>query len=190
MFEIEGLQLGKRKISNYNLLIGRYAGADGMKTGFVCESGFNMIGSATRNGRTLVAIVLGEQSALSRAEAAADLLDQGFALPAGPRLISLATLKPSGDVLATHNMREEICSKKPASEQSEAAAAPKKDAPKSPYQIKLEHPHMVTVSLGGATGPVPPAMRNRVEYADVPLPTWRPDQPLPSGSKAVAAGDL
>jgi D-alanyl-D-alanine carboxypeptidase len=189
-FAIEGLALGKRKIPNYNLLIGRYAGADGMKTGFVCESGFNMIGSATRNGRTLVAVVLGEQSAVSRAEAAARLLDQGFAMPAGSSLATLASLKPSGDLSATHNMREEICAKKPASEQSEAAAEAKANAPKSPYQVKLEHPRLVAVGLGGATGPVPPAMRNRVEYADVPLPTWRPDQPAPAGGEAVAVGDL
>ena len=61
-FSIEGLAVGKKAIPNYNLLIGRYPGADGMKTGFVCPSGFNMIGSATRNGRTLVAVVLGEKS--------------------------------------------------------------------------------------------------------------------------------
>ena len=72
-FSIEGLAVGKKAIPNYNLLIGRYPGADGMKTGFVCPSGFNMIGSATRNGRTLVAVVLGEKSAVSRAEAAAKL---------------------------------------------------------------------------------------------------------------------
>ena len=36
-------------------LLGRFDGADGMKTGFICPSGFNLIASATRNGRTLVA---------------------------------------------------------------------------------------------------------------------------------------
>ncbi|MGB3415945.1 MAG: D-alanyl-D-alanine carboxypeptidase family protein, partial [Mesorhizobium sp.] len=54
-FRIEGLAVGKNSIPNYNLLVGRYPGADGMKTGFVCESGFNLIGSATRGGRTVVA---------------------------------------------------------------------------------------------------------------------------------------
>ncbi|RWF78033.1 MAG: D-alanyl-D-alanine carboxypeptidase, partial [Mesorhizobium sp.] len=38
-FSIEGLAVGKKQIPNYNLLIGRYPGADGMKTGFVCPSG-------------------------------------------------------------------------------------------------------------------------------------------------------
>jgi D-alanyl-D-alanine carboxypeptidase len=55
-FSIEGMSSARRR-SNFNLLVGRYDGADGMKTGFICPSGFNMIGTATRNGRSLVAIV-------------------------------------------------------------------------------------------------------------------------------------
>ena len=44
---------------NYNTLIGRYPGADGMKTGFICASGFNLVATATRNGKRLIAVVLG-----------------------------------------------------------------------------------------------------------------------------------
>ena len=77
-FSIEGLKAGKKTIPNYNLLIGRYPGADGMKTGFVCPSGFNMIGSATRNGTTLVAVVLGRAIGAVRADQAADTARQGF----------------------------------------------------------------------------------------------------------------
>ena len=130
-----------------------------MKTGFVCPSGFNMIGSATRNGRTLVAVVLGEKSAVSRAEAAARLLDQGFDTPAAGAA-TLATLAPYGDTASPNDMHDEICKKKAPEEQSEAAAeAAAKDVPKSPYQEKLDHvPTLVAVGLGGATGPVPKAM--------------------------------
>ena len=46
-FAIQGLKAGKKTLMSYNKLVGRYDGADGMKTGFVCSSGFNMIGSAT-----------------------------------------------------------------------------------------------------------------------------------------------
>jgi D-alanyl-D-alanine carboxypeptidase len=63
---------------NYNSLIYRYPGADGMKTGFICDSGFNIVISATREGRKLVAIILGEPSTASRRERAVDLLDNGF----------------------------------------------------------------------------------------------------------------
>jgi len=186
-YSIEGLSVGDRKFPNYNLLVGRYAGADGMKTGFVCESGFNMIGSATRDGRTLVAVVLGEKSAITRAEVAARLLDEGFAGPPdGPT--TLAGLQPYGDTLSPNNMREEICTKKPASHQSEAPVQADAKAPKSPYQQKLAAPRLVAVGLGGATGPVPPAMAKQVEYADVPIPQWRPDLPDPTGIP-TAQGD-
>jgi D-alanyl-D-alanine carboxypeptidase len=190
-FSIEGLAVGKRAIPNYNLLIGRYPGADGMKTGFVCPSGFNMIGSATRNGRTLVAVVLGEQSAVKRAEAAARLLDQGFDTPAAGST-TVTTLAPYGDMVTPNDMNDEICRKKPKHEQSEAPpAAGPKDAVKSPYHAKLDHvPTLVAVGLGGATGPAPKAFVDEPsqEYADVPIPNWRPDKPLPAGTGPKVVG--
>ncbi|MBZ9843738.1 D-alanyl-D-alanine carboxypeptidase family protein [Mesorhizobium sp. CA5] len=187
-FSIEGLAVGKKALPNYNLLIGRYPGADGMKTGFVCSSGFNMIGSATRNGRTLVAVVLGEKSAVSRAEAAAKLLDQGFEMPAVGST-TLAALKPYGDTLSPNDMHDEICAKKPKAEQSEAAPeVAAKNKPKSPYQVKLAHPTLIAVGLGGATGPAPKAFVDQTDqnYADVPLPVWRPDRPAPPGAEPLA----
>lgn len=192
-FSIEGLAVGKKAISNYNLLIGRYPGADGMKTGFVCPSGFNMIGSATRNGRTLVAVVLGEKSAISRAETAARLLDQGFATP-DPNWLTVAAMPSYGDTMSPNDMHDEICRKKAPHKQSEAAppvAAKGADVPKSPYQEKLDHvPTLVAVGLGGATGPAPKAMLDQggQEYADVPLPSWRPDIPAPKGAEPAVVG--
>ena len=62
----------------HNSLLVSLPGADGMKTGFICESGFNVVASATRDGRKLVAVVLGEQSVASRNQRATDLLEKGF----------------------------------------------------------------------------------------------------------------
>jgi D-alanyl-D-alanine carboxypeptidase len=189
-FSIEGLAVGKKAIPNYNLLIGRYPGADGMKTGFVCPSGFNMIGSATRNGRTLVAVVLGEKSAVTRAETAARLLDQGFDTPAAGSA-TVTTLAPYGDTVSPNDMHDEVCKKKAPEEQSEAPPAVAKDVPKSPYQEKLDHvPTLVAVGLGGATGPAPKAILDHggQEYADVPIPSWRPDRPAPAGTGPKIAG--
>lgn len=189
-FSIEGLAVGKKAIPNYNLLIGRYPGADGMKTGFVCPSGFNMIGSATRNGRTLVAVVLGEKSAVTRAETAAKLLDQGFDAPAAGSA-TVTTLAPYGDTVSPNDMKDEVCKKKSPQEQSEAPPVVAKDVPKSPYQEKLDHvPTLVAVGLGGATGPAPKAILDRgaQEYADVPIPSWRPDRPAPAGAGPKIAG--
>ena len=77
-WNIPAIQLGKRTMRNYNTLIGRYEGADGMKTGFICASGFNLVASASRNGKRLIAVVLGSPSSPYRAAKAAGLLERGF----------------------------------------------------------------------------------------------------------------
>ncbi len=72
------IQLGKQLIHNTNGLVGRYSGIAGMKTGFTCASGFNVVATATRGGRTLIAVVLGSVSATERTVKAAQMLDEGF----------------------------------------------------------------------------------------------------------------
>jgi len=119
-WHIPAIRFGKRVTRNYNKLISRYPGADGMKTGYICASGFNLVATATRNGKQLIAIVLGAPSSAVRAEKAAKLLERGFNGNA------LAWLRPSlGTVdalvpinAAPANLREEMCvhRKKPASE--------------------------------------------------------------------------
>ena len=72
-WHISAIKFGKRVMRNYNTLIDRYPGADGMKTGFICASGFNLVGTATRNGKRLIAVVLGAPSgAGARGEGRAD----------------------------------------------------------------------------------------------------------------------
>ena len=77
-WHIPAIQLGKRTMRNFNTLIGRYDGADGMKTGFICASGFNLVATASRNGKRLIAVVLGAPSSPYRAAKAAGLLERGF----------------------------------------------------------------------------------------------------------------
>jgi D-alanyl-D-alanine carboxypeptidase len=76
---IGAIQLGGRIFRNTNGLIGRYSGADGMKTGFICASGFNVVATASRYGKTLIAVVLGAPSASERTAIATGLFDKGFA---------------------------------------------------------------------------------------------------------------
>lgn len=72
------VQLGKQVLKNTNGLVGRYYGINGFKTGFVCASGFNVVATASRGGRTLIAVVLGATSGSERTVKAAQLLDDGF----------------------------------------------------------------------------------------------------------------
>ena len=78
LFTTTQIQVGKQVIRTHNGLLVSLPGADGMKTGFICESGFNIVASATRDGRKLVAVVLGEQSPATRRVRATDLLENGF----------------------------------------------------------------------------------------------------------------
>ena len=111
---IPAIRFGRRVTRNYNSLIGRYPGADGMKTGFICASGFNLVASATRNGRRLIAVVLGAPSSAVRAAKAAQLLETGF------NGNSLAWLTPSLGMVdqlqpiaaAPPNLRDDTCGPK------------------------------------------------------------------------------
>jgi D-alanyl-D-alanine carboxypeptidase len=88
-WHIPAIKYGRRVVRNYNPLIGRYPGADGMKTGFICASGFNLVATASRDNKRLIAVVLGAPSGAARAVKAAELLESGF------RQNPLAWLTPS-----------------------------------------------------------------------------------------------
>jgi D-alanyl-D-alanine carboxypeptidase len=78
LFAMPQVQVGNKLIRTHNGLLMELEGADGMKTGFICDSGYNVVASATRDGRKLVAVVLGETSIASRRDRATDLLENGF----------------------------------------------------------------------------------------------------------------
>ncbi|WP_338023409.1 D-alanyl-D-alanine carboxypeptidase family protein [Aquabacter spiritensis] len=78
LFRLPAIRLGKVVMRNYNRLIDRYPGADGMKTGFICASGFNLVATATRDNKRLIAVILGAPSAVARTEQAALLFEKGF----------------------------------------------------------------------------------------------------------------
>ena len=63
---------------NRNPLLLEYLGADGMKTGYIKEAGYGLVGSAVRDGRRLVLVVAGLTSIKERKEEAEKLLDWGF----------------------------------------------------------------------------------------------------------------
>jgi D-alanyl-D-alanine carboxypeptidase len=125
---IPSIRFGRKVTQNFNKLIGRYPGADGFKTGFICASGYNLVASATRNGKRLIAVVLGASSGQMRAVRAAQLLERGFANN------TLSWLRPSlGTVdnlvpidASPPNLRDEMCGgkrKRPASDEDEDTVA-------------------------------------------------------------------
>ncbi len=69
---------GKRVYKNHNELLGKVYGVDGIKTGYTRASGFNLIASAEREGRRVVAVMLGGTTAKSRNQHVTDLLEAAF----------------------------------------------------------------------------------------------------------------
>ena len=125
---IPSIRFGRRVTQNFNRLIGRYPGADGFKTGFICASGYNLVASATRNGKRLIAVVLGASSGQARAVKAAQLLERGFANNTlswlRPSLGTVDTLVPID--ASPPNLRDEMCGgkrKRPASDEDEDTIA-------------------------------------------------------------------
>jgi len=66
-------------VRSHNHLLDWYSGADGIKTGFINDSGFNLAASAVRNGKRLIGVVMGGRSWRSRDREMGNLLDLGFA---------------------------------------------------------------------------------------------------------------
>jgi D-alanyl-D-alanine carboxypeptidase len=123
-WHIPAIKFGRRIMRNTNGLIGRYPDADGMKSGFICASGFNVVASATRNGRKLIVVVFGARSGMTRSEKAAHLFEKGF--NSGglswlmPSLGTVDALQPIA--AAPPNLRDEMCGKnrkRPAKEEDD-----------------------------------------------------------------------
>ncbi len=94
---------------NHNQLLEDYKGADGIKTGFIRASGYNLVASAIRDKRRIIGVVLGDRSPGTRNARMAELLDRGFEAAAGTRVaafpappermrtsVAQATTKPAG----------------------------------------------------------------------------------------------
>lgn len=95
---------GRAQIRNHNRMLGDYDGADGIKTGFINASGFNIVTSAQRDGVRLVGATFGGSSWVERDRHMGALLDQGFS-------------------------RMGVAPRAPSSVMAAAAPAPRRDAP-------------------------------------------------------------
>ena len=173
-FSLEGFTTGKKDYPNYNLLIGRFDGADGMKTGFICASGFNQVSSATRNGRSVVSVVLGTDSLGARADASADLLQRALTT-GGQGNATLATLAPYGaDRDTVADISADICSAKGQKVRSEGRDEVGRMKLLSPYIHEMDHkPTFVFAGLIPGSD-AKPQKTAAGEIANVPIPLPRP----------------
>ncbi|MEO8667507.1 MAG: D-alanyl-D-alanine carboxypeptidase family protein [Bauldia sp.] len=118
LFRIPAIRTGDSVIRTHNTLLERYRGSNGMKTGFICASGFNVVATATRGSRTLITVVLGSESAKERTQLAAGLLDKAFGgWSMGNKQIASFGNAPA--LAQPVNMRAQVCSKRGKNEGEE-----------------------------------------------------------------------
>ena len=94
-FSLKSFKFRGRTYRSHNRLLRRYSGADGLKTGYISKSGFNLAFSAVRKGRRLITVVMGGRTARSRDRHVAKLTDRVFA-----RLTPRRAVDESGPVWA------------------------------------------------------------------------------------------
>jgi D-alanyl-D-alanine carboxypeptidase len=195
LFDIGALQLGRQYIPNHNGLLGRYPGADGMKTGFTCPAGFNVVASANHSGRRLIVVVLGAPTARTRNQEAADLFDRGFAMGGGAG--SLESLPsgsgapdPHSNVCLHRNAAALAAAAEDDDIQAQAAAGSGLPAPLAAFFAQVPHTELpvgrirfdpVPVYIGPAPGWKGPALGAR--------PTTTETAAAPGGAKTISAYD-
>lgn len=112
-FSTESFWFRDRNFHNHNHLLGKYQGADGIKTGFINSSGFNLVASAKRNGVRLIGVVFGGPTHSRRDAHMEDILDDGFAQIEGG--------ESSNPVASFDNARSPALLRKPADIEREIA---------------------------------------------------------------------
>jgi D-alanyl-D-alanine carboxypeptidase len=89
-FSLKSYSYAGRSFKNHNRLLSKYAGADGLKTGYIRSSGYNLAASAERDGRRLVTVVFGGKSPRWRDRHVTRLMNRGFAALKSGRLPEVA----------------------------------------------------------------------------------------------------
>ena len=132
---LDSLRNGETELNNTNKLVNTYNGITGLKTGTTSNAGFCLCATATRDGMSLVSVVLGSDSSEDRFNLSTQLLDYGFAnyrlekltvdksklktvkvkkgtvksiMPAVPEQQNVLTEKASGEVICKYNIKKEI----------------------------------------------------------------------------------
>lgn len=158
-FATRSVKVKGRTLNTHNRVLLNYKGADGLKTGYINASGFNLVASAVRDGRRLVGVVFGGQTAGWRDTHMMKLLDQGFELAARNDTVPTPKRKPAPLVAEAAP---------PPSAAKAVALAPLPAVKPVPVQ------QAATAAVAAAPVAVPAALpagvRNLADAAPVPAP--------------------
>ena len=82
-FGVDSMYFNGRELRSINKFVNYYPGAEGMKTGYTCGSGYNLVASANQYGKRLIGVVLGGMTSSERYEHMFMMMDMGFSNPYG-----------------------------------------------------------------------------------------------------------
>lgn len=206
-----------RRYGNHNKLLGRVKGVDGIKTGYIRASGFNLVTSVKRNGRHVVAVVMGGRTGASRNAHMKDLIGRYLHKASrGPKtapVIASRGLRKRFNAAALSNVPtpqqkpgsavETVVARAPEkpipaetqvtapAEAQVTAASPAPGAPETVLALAPVKP--ATADMSAAfTGsiPVPPKLvRSRFDgaFEAAGLPPVRPPKPIAAPVETAAA---
>jgi D-alanyl-D-alanine carboxypeptidase len=191
LFSIRTFTYAGHTYRNHNTMLMNYRGTDGIKTGYTRASGFNLVTSARRDGKRLVAAVFGGETAGSRNARMRSLLDAAFSKASREVTRKPSTFPRAPTPVAAH------APPRAAAKVAAAAPPPRQNAPptdaaaatspaaerESSAAFTLEKVHPV---LMGADARKPAA----VAEGDADVSAARPPQPLPHFGQALPPSTL
>lgn len=159
-----------RNYHNHNRLMNEYAGMDGMKTGYVGASGFNLVASAKRGHKRLIGVVFGGRSTASRNAHMASLLDRGFS---GQGILPPAAVVAAAKPVAPDRRAPLVPGRKPLTDAQLAAAraaipavTPAQGLSRSALPTHAQAPAIAAAAVTGTAAP--PAIRPAAPAAGTP----------------------
>ncbi len=162
-FDIPAIRITGRRLRNHNALLRLFDGTSGMKTGYVCASGYNVAVRTKRAGRELIAIVFGGRSGLLRNLRAAELLSVAFETnPPTDQLLFDDLIKPATSSNTPFDITRVTCPRKYA-----AQSVPQDRPPEAPSARDFDGIDTIMISQG--------LEQKKNLSADIPLPKKRPN---------------
>ena len=176
-FSTRAFSFNGRTLANHNKLLGRVAGVDGIKTGYTHASGFNLVSSVRRDGRHVVAVVLGGPTARARDAHMRDLLARHVPAASVQRAVASLVARPGRSPMASSVVAQAEAAKPIVA----LAAAPA--AALSPQALPAPQPKPVTAEI------VRPAAQSGSTVAEAFAALGHARSGTPSQARPAAQGD-
>jgi D-alanyl-D-alanine carboxypeptidase len=187
-FKMTAFTYKGRTIRTHNRLLGRFAGTDGIKTGYIRASGFNLVTSAKRGDRRIVGVVLGGKSTGSRNSYMMAMLNSVFPKCTNGTVIAAAAGSSAGAINPDAAEKPKAKTMLASAGAAEMPAAVETDAAPIESSVPEQDTRVLEAKMGDAAdlGTEEPEDGANAEVAEVSAPQL--PEKLPFQVKAPAAG--